>query len=117
MALRLDRSFWTPLLLLAAGLLGFARMAAVTPGGPQVDSQLEAGAFLGGVLGGALLPWAAGALVAYVHWFFNKTRRDRAYMTKVYPYRRRVVLHATVLLLCVMMALELLWRLLQAPPA
>ncbi len=115
MRLRLDRSVWTPLLLLLAIGLGLARMWLIA-GGVKADSELEGGAFFGGVLGSALMPWAAGALAAYIHWFLNKTRRDRDYMVKVYPGRRRVVLHATVLIVCGLMALELLWRVAQAVP-
>jgi len=107
----LQRSYWTPLLLLAAGAIGVARTWLVTPGGLRSGNELEAGAFFGGVLGAALLPWAAGALAAYIHWFWNKTRRDRDYMNRVYPYRRRAVLHGTVLLVLLLMASELIWRL------
>lgn len=110
-ALHLDRHRWTPALILAAVALGFARMWIVSPGGAALDSQLEGGAFLGGVLGSALMPWAGGALAAYAHWFWCKLHRDRAYMTQVYPVRRRRVLHATVLILCLLMASEVLWRL------
>lgn len=109
--LQLDRYRWTPVLILAAIGLGFARMWLKAPAGAAFDSQLEAGAFLGGVLGSALMPWAGGALAAYIHWFLCKTRRDRAFMTQAYPTRRRVVLHATVLILCLLMASEVLWRL------
>lgn len=106
----LERSFWTPLLLVAAAALGFARMYVMTPGGLRAGSELEAGAFFGGALGAALLPWAAGVLAAYGHWFWNKTRRDRDYMLRVYPYRRRAVLHGTVLIVLLLMASELAWR-------
>ena len=116
MARRLDRSWGTPALLLAALLVGVARMLVLTPGGARTDTQLEAAAFFGGVLGGALFPWAAGALVAYGHWFWHKTRRDREFMNTVYPYRRRIVLHATVLVLLALMVSELLWRLAAGAP-
>lgn len=117
MALRLERSWWTPLLLLAAAVMGLARMLVLTPGGVRTANQLEAAAFFGGVLGGALFPWAAGALVAYGHWIWHKTRRNREFMTTVYPARRRVVLHTTVLALLGLMATELLWRLATGPAA
>lgn len=110
MPLRLERGWWTPLLLVAAGALGLARMLVLTPGGVRSENQLEAAAFFGGVLGGALFPWAAAALVAYGHWFWHKTRRDRDFMARVYPYRRRRVVHATVLLLLLLMASEIAWH-------
>lgn len=116
MALRLERSWWTPALLLAAALVGVARMLVITPGGAHTGTELEAAAFFGGVLGSALFPWAAGALVAYGHWFWHKTRRDREFMNTVYPDRRRVVLHSTVLVLLALMVSELLWRLAAGAP-
>ena len=37
-------------------------------------------------------------------------------MNTVYPYRRRIVLHATVLVLLALMVSELLWRLAAGAP-
>lgn len=116
MRLGLDRRYWTPLLVILSLLLGFLRIRFVA-GGVKTGSELEGAAFFGGMLGGALMPWAAGALAAYGHWIANKARRDRDYMAKVYPARRRAVVHGTVLVLCLFMALELAWHLAQGLPA
>ena len=110
MALRLDRSFWTPVLLVAALAIGAARSFVLHREGLLVGGELAIAAEVGAVLGTALLPWALGALVAYAHWFWCQFRRDRAYMTTVYPHRRRALLHTTVLLALVLMASELIWR-------
>jgi hypothetical protein len=110
-ALRLDRSFWTPLLLVATLLLAIARTWVLHRQGLEVEGELALAAELGAVMGAALFPWALGALVAYAHWFWSQFRRDRAYMTNTYPYRRRKVLHATVLLALLLMVSELIWRL------
>ena len=115
-ALGLERSFWTPLLLLLTGLFAVLRAELLLPAGTSVDSELELGAYLGSLLGAWLMPWAFAALVAYGHWFWNKTRRDRQYMAMVYPYRRRAVLHGAVLLILLLMASEVLWHLLNAEP-
>jgi len=115
--LRLDRSFWTPLLILATLAIAAWRMLLEAPAGALGNSTHESAAFAGGVLGGMLLPWAFGVLVAYGHWVWNKSRRDRDYMMTVYPYRRRVVLHATVLAVCALMLLEQIWRLAQGTAA
>jgi len=109
-ALRLDRSFWTPLLLVASVLMGLARTWVLHREALQVEGELAMAAGIGAVLGATLFPWALGALVAYVHWFWAQFRRDRAYMTNVYPYRRRRILHGTVLLALVLMASEVIWR-------
>lgn len=113
MSLRLDRSFWTPLLILLSLAVATWRMLVQTAGSVPVDSTHETAAFSGGVLGGLLFPWVFGIAVAYGHWVWNKSRRNRDYMMKVYPYRRRVVLHATVLIVLALMALETLWRVVQ----
>lgn len=110
MALRLDRSFWTPLLLAAALAMGVARTFVLHREGLAVDGELAIAAEVGAVLGTALFPWALGALVAYGHWLWCQFRRDREYMTRLYPYRRRVLMHGTVLLALVLMASELIWR-------
>jgi hypothetical protein len=109
-ALRLDRSFWTPLLLVVTLLLAIARTWVLHRQGLEVEGELALAAEIGAVAGTALFPWALGALVAYAHWFWCQFRRDRAYMTSVYPYRRRAILHATVLLALLLMLSELLWR-------
>jgi hypothetical protein len=109
--LRLDRSFWTPLLLVVSLLLGVGRTLVLHRQGLEVEGELALAAELGAVLGATLFPWALGALVAYAHWFWCQFRRDRDYMTRIYPYRRRTVLHATVLLALLLMLSELIWRL------
>lgn len=110
MALRLDRGFWTPLLLFAALAMGVARAFVLHREGLAVDGELAIAAEVGAVLGAALFPWALGALIAYGHWLWCQFRRDRAYMTTLYPARRRVLVHGTVLLALVLMASELIWR-------
>jgi len=109
-ALRLDRSYWTPLLLLASVAIALARTWVLHRDALQVEGELALAAGIGAVLGAALFPWAAGALVAYAHWFWCQFRRDREYMTKVYPYSRRAILHATVLLALILMTSETIWR-------
>ncbi len=110
MALRLDRSFWTPLLLAASLAMGVGRAFVLHREGLAVAGELAIAAEVGAVLGAALFPWALGALIAYAHWLWCQFRRDREYMTKVYPYRRRAILHGIVLLALVLMASELIWR-------
>lgn len=112
--LRLDRSFWTPLLVAATVVVAIWRMKVMAPVGAPGDSTHETAAFAGGVVGGLLFPWAFGVLVAYGHWVWNKSRRDRDYMMRTYPYRRRAVLHGTVLAVVLLMALEQIWRMTQA---
>ena len=55
-------------------------------------------------------PGRSARSVAYAHWLWCQFRRDREYMTKVYPDRRRAILHTIVLLALVLMASELIWR-------
>lgn len=113
-ALRLDRSFWTPLLVVLSLAVAIWRMRLLSPPGVAGSSTHETAAFAGGVVGGLLFPWAVGVLVAYGHWVWNKARRDRDYMMKAYPFRRRVVLHGTVLAIVLLMALEQLWNMVRA---
>lgn len=110
MPLRLDRSYWTPVLLVVSLAMGVARAYVLHREGLEVGGELAIAAQVGAVLGTALLPWAAGALVAYGHWFWVHFRRDRQYVTAIYPHRRRALLHGTVLVVLVLMASEILWR-------
>ncbi len=104
--LRLERRLWTPILILAALVAGWLRMLVRTPGQVQMDGQLASGAYLGGILGGALMPWAIALILAYAYWIYSKSRRPRAYMQEVFPQRQRRLLHAVVLFLVLLMALE-----------
>lgn len=106
MSFGLDRFFWTPLLVVAALLAGWARMILRTPGQVQMGSELAAGAYLGGVLGSALMPWAAGVLAAYGYWLWNKPRHKADYMREVFPGRQRRLLHLVVLFFVLLMLLE-----------
>jgi len=110
MSLGLDRIVWTPILIVAALLAGWARMIMRTPGQVQVDGELAAAAYLGGVLGGALMPWAAGAIAAYGFWAWSKARRSRDYMRDVFPGRQKRILHAVVIFFTLLMLLEAFGR-------
>ncbi|GAB5467037.1 MAG: hypothetical protein Kilf2KO_00670 [Rhodospirillales bacterium] len=96
MSLSLDRKIWTPLLILGALLAGLARMIVRTPGQVQLDGQLASGAYLGGILGGALMPWVIGLLVAYGYWLWSKARRTADFMQSEFPPRRRRLMHRVV---------------------
>ncbi len=104
--LHLDRRYWTPLLILAALLAGWLRMLVRTPGQVQMDGQLASGAYIGGILGGALMPWAVALLVAYGHWLLAKSRKSKDYMKTAFPPRQRRLMHAVVIFLILLMGLE-----------
>lgn len=90
---------------------GYLRMVLTTPGGQHLDNLHEAGAFLGGVVGGALMPWAFGGLVMYGHWLWWKARASADSMRQDYPSRRQLFLNGAVLILVLVMLLESLLRL------
>jgi len=106
MRLGLDRIYWTPLLIAAALGAGLARMVVQTPGQVRVGNELEIGAYVGGVLGGALMPWIVGVLVAYFYWMGCKFRRSTDFMMEEFPPRQRRLLHAVVLFIVVLMLIE-----------
>ncbi|MEO1193182.1 MAG: hypothetical protein AAFY02_15575 [Pseudomonadota bacterium] len=108
MTLGLERKIWTPLLILAALLAGLARMIVRTPGQVQVDGQLATGAYVGGVLGGALLPWVVGLVAAYGYWVVAKSRRSADYMETEFAPRQRLFMHRIVGFLILLMLLEAL---------
>ncbi len=106
MSLGFDRILWTPILILAALLAGLARMIVRTPGQVQLDGQLATGAYLGGVLGGALMPWVAGILIAYGYWMWSKAHRNADFMRETFPPRQKRVMHLVVLFFILLMLLE-----------
>lgn len=104
-----SRSF-TLILLPLSLAASYLRMVLTTPGGQRLGNLHEAGAFLGGVVGGALMPWAFGGLVMYGHWLWWKARASAEAMRQDYLPRRQLVLNSTVLILALIMLLESLLR-------
>ncbi len=104
--LHLDRLIWTPVLILAALITGWLRMIVRTPGQVQVDGQLASGAYIGGILGGALMPWAIALIVAYGFWLWEKARRSSDYMRESFRPVQRRLMHRIVLFLVLLMGLE-----------
>lgn len=104
--LRLERRIWTPLLIVAALFVGWLRMLVRTPGQVQLDGQLASGAYIGGTLGGALMPWAVALIAAYGYWLWEKSRRSSDYMSEAFRPNQRRFMHRIVLFLVLLMGLE-----------
>ncbi len=104
--LHLDRRIWTPILIAAALVVGWLRMLVRTPGQVQLDGQLASGAYIGGILGGALMPWAVALIAAYAYWLWQKPRRSSDYMRDSFRPDQRRLMHRIVLFLVLLMGLE-----------
>ncbi len=104
--LNLDRRIWAPILILAALLAGWLRMLVRTPEQVQLEGQLVSGAYIGGILGGALMPWAIALLAVYFQWLWAKSRKSKDYMREEFPVRRQLLLHRIVVFFVLLMGLE-----------
>ncbi len=81
-------------------------MIVRTPGQVQLDGQLATGAYLGGLLGGALMPWVAGIVAAYGYWIWSKAHRSADFMRETFPPRRNRLMHLVVAFFILLMLLE-----------
>ncbi|MEQ8652038.1 MAG: hypothetical protein RIC87_06200 [Kiloniellales bacterium] len=104
--LHLDRRIWTAILILAALVAGLLRMIVRTPGQVQLDGQLASGAYIGGVLGGALMPWVIALIAAYGYWLWEKSRRTADYMRESFRPKQRRLMHRIVLFIVLLMVVE-----------
>ncbi len=104
--LHLERRIWTPILIVAALFAGWLRMLVRTPGQVQVDGQLASGAYFGGILGSALLPWVVALIASYGYWIWAKASKSRDFMDREFRPKQRRLMHGIVLFLVLLMGLH-----------